>query len=82
VYNLIVFGGIRMYYIIDRFEGNIAVCEESTTRKMVNIHISRIKDCAKEGDFIIYQDGEYIIDYERTKKEREEISNQYSDLWE
>ena len=71
-----------MYYTIDRFEGLFAICEERETGKMVNIHITRIQDGAKEGDIIKNIDGNYIIDEEETKKIKEEVQQKFSNLWE
>ena len=39
-------------FTIDRFEGNFAVCENSKTEEMVDIHKRKLPKGAQEGDII------------------------------
>lgn len=55
--------------VIDRFEGNLAVCQ-SDDMKTVNL-LEYPKD-AKEGDCLVLSEGKYIIDEEETKKRKAE----------
>lgn len=53
-----------MKLIIDRFEGSIAVCENEDG-KIINL-----KDYpknTKEGDCLVFKDGQYIVDEEETR---------------
>lgn len=60
--------------IIDRFEGNYAVVEDSEADAVTNIHKALIPESAKEGDVLSYENGAYIVDTEATEKRRSEIS--------
>jgi len=52
-------------YVIDRIEGEIAMCECLETGE--NIEITP-PDGAREGDVICFVDGTYEIDHDETKK--------------
>ena len=58
-------------FIIDRIEGNLAVCEDST-RSTVNILLEKLPHNVREGDCIICENGQYIIDENETQRRREE----------
>lgn len=52
--------------IIDRFEGDLAVCEINT-EKRITVHRSQLPADAAEGDIIVpAPDGTYSIDHEAT----------------
>ena len=59
--------------IIDRFEGDFAVVEDSEKETHQNIRKEFIEDGAKEGDVIALFESFYMIDHAQTKKRREEI---------
>jgi len=61
-------------FIIDRFEGDYAICEDQETEDMVDILIKELPEDAKEGDIIIEEDGKYITGHEETKSRKEEIA--------
>lgn len=69
-----------MKVIIDRFEGNYAVCEKED-RKMVDIERSKIPFEAKEGDILNFDSNNITIDIEATQKRRKEIEELTEDLW-
>lgn len=66
-----------MKYIIDRFEGTYAVCEDET-KQIVNIPKYRLPMEAKEGDALIDDDGIIRVDdaeaFERRKKMNQMMS--------
>ncbi|HBM81840.1 MAG: DUF3006 domain-containing protein [Clostridiales bacterium] len=66
--------------VIDRFEGKYAVVEMDGG-KMVNISMSEIESCAKEGDVIKKVKGSFIVDREETKKRKSKILKDTKDLW-
>lgn len=70
-----------MELIIDRFEDEYAVCEDEN-KKILNINKSKIPKQAKEGDIIIYRDGKYILDKEKTLNRKKYIEELTKDLWE
>lgn len=67
--------------VIDRFEGDYAVCEKED-RIMIDIEKSKLPSYAKEGDVIVLIDGKYSIDLEETNKRKKEIKKLMDDLWE
>lgn len=70
----------EMQFIIDRFEGGFAVCEDEN-RKMVNIERSKLPPEAREGD-ILYVDGaEYKIDTAATDARKQEVKKLMDDIW-
>lgn len=72
--------GESMKVIIDRFEGEFAVCEKED-RTMMEILRSRAPVDAKEGDVLIFEKGEIVIDHEATDKRRKEIDEMTKGLW-
>lgn len=66
-----------MKYIIDRFEGTYAVCEDET-KQIVNIPKYRLPMEAKEGDALVDDDGIIRVDdaeaFERRKKMNQMMS--------
>ncbi|MBU3099875.1 MULTISPECIES: DUF3006 domain-containing protein [Clostridium] len=70
-----------MNVIIDRFEGNYAVCEKED-RTMIDIKKSKIPSIAKEGDVLSIDNDVIIIDIEKTKKRLNEIEKLTKGLWE
>jgi hypothetical protein len=69
-----------MKVIIDRFEGEYAVCEKED-KTMIDIERSKIPAEAKEGDALLVEDNKIIIDEEETKKREERIKDLTKDLW-
>jgi len=68
--------------VVDRFEGDIAVCEDRETEEITNIDISELPENVQEGDVLKLNNGKYEID-EQTKLEIEErIKNKIKNLFE
>jgi len=65
---------------IDRFEGDYAVCEKEN-KKMIHIQKSKIPIEAKEGDVLLINGEDIIIDQEETMKRKKEIEELVNDLW-
>lgn len=67
--------------VVDRFEENIAVCEDRTTGKTYNIELKNLPQDVREGDIIKLENGKYVKD----EKEKEEISDRINEkmnnLW-
>lgn len=65
--------------VVDRIEGDIAVCENRKTKKMQNIDIADLPKDAEEGSVLKWQNGKYEID---TSKEIEDrIEQKMKDVW-
>ncbi|MBK5241427.1 DUF3006 domain-containing protein [Clostridium sp.] len=69
-----------MKVIIDRFEGNFAVCEKED-KQMLDIKKSKIPIVAREGDVLNITNDKITIDFEETKEKRREIEKLTEDLW-
>ena len=57
-----------MRAIIDRFEGEYAILE--TDAGFEQVALAALPDGAKEGDFIVFENGSYRIDNHATQKQR------------
>lgn len=69
-----------MRMIIDRFEGDYAVCE-TESGEIKNISKSQISKDAKEGDILIRGESEWQIDADESKKRRMSIENRLNKLF-
>ena len=66
--------------VIDRFEGEFAVCE-AENRKIINVEKARLPEAAKEGDVIVVSDSTIRLDLSETEKRRREIEELTEGLW-
>lgn len=69
-----------MKAVIDRFEGEYAVCEKDD-RTMIKLKKNEIPLTAKEGDVLIIEAGSIILDEEETEKRKREIERLTEDMW-
>jgi hypothetical protein len=69
-----------MKVIIDRFEGEYAVCEKED-REMMDIKRDCLPKEAKEGDVLHIEGDKIIIDVMETEKRKKEIEELTKDLW-
>ena len=69
-----------MSYIIDRFEGSFAVCEDKRGNT-INIERGKIPMDAKEGDVICITDDGIQIDIDSTQERKSEIEKLAKQLW-
>ena len=70
-----------MQLIIDRFEGDFAVCEDEN-KKTINIKKKNLPKEAKEGRIVLIKENKYFIDYDKTKNRQKYIENLTNNLWE
>ena len=70
-----------MELIVDRLEEEYIVCEDEN-KNIVNILKDEVEDEVREGDILIFVDGKYIVNKEKTKDRKEYIENLIEDLWE
>lgn len=71
-----------MRVIIDRFEGEFAVCEVSDDGRMINLPQKDLPEGAKPGDVLTISDGSITIDNEETADRKKRINNLLDSLWE
>ncbi len=69
-----------MRLIIDRIEGEYAVCEQED-KTFVDIPKNRLPIDVKEGDCLIENDSVYLIDYERTQERKNIINDRFNKLF-
>lgn len=65
--------------VIDRIEGNIAVCENRETGKIENLNISKLPKNIKEGTILKLKNGNYEIDNSGEIEKR--INQKMKDVW-
>ena len=70
-----------MKYIIDHFEGDMAVCEDETG-KTVDIKKSELPTNADVGNVVIFEKNQYSIDKKETNQRRKEIEDLMNEVWE
>lgn len=70
-----------MKYIIDRFEEEIAVCEDEK-KQMIDIARNLLPNDCKAGDVIEEINGEWQINQEATSQREATIQELMDDLWE
>ena len=69
-----------MRYIIDRIEGNIAVCEDENGN-FVEIDILSLPDNIKEGDCVKFENSKFILDEKYAEERRKNIRKKMNNLW-
>lgn len=69
-------------YIIDRFEKNIAICENEN-KTLLHFSKDQLPTHAKEGDIIIQkEDGTFVIDINETQSKKDKIRKKIDQLFE
>ena len=69
-----------MKVIIDRFEGDFAVCEKAD-RTMLNVKRAQVPPDAKEGDTLIIEGDTINIDAAETTRRKNIVSKLFSELF-
>lgn len=69
-----------MRLIIDRFEGEHAVCEDEN-RNMINILKSELPKGAFEGSVLDVKDGMIIVDHIETINREKRIKEKMAGMW-
>ena len=67
--------------VIDRFEGNIAVCEDRKTGKKIEILKENLEEGLKEGDIIKEEKGKYVQANELQEETEKRIQEKMNKLW-
>ena len=69
-------------FVIDRFEGKFAICENLKTKEIINIPISKLSSNIKEKDVITFKNNNFHLDKEKTEIRKEKIENLTKDIFE
>ena len=67
--------------VIDRFEGNIAICENRKTGEIKEILKEELDEELKEGNIIKYENGKYVLDKEKQEEIEKRIKEKMDDIW-
>ncbi len=67
--------------VIDRFEGNIAVCEDRKAGKIIEVPRENIEENVKEGDVIKKVEGIYKKNIEKQEEIEERIEEKMNKIW-
>lgn len=67
--------------VVDRFEDNIAVCEDRATGKTYNIELKNLPQDVHEGDIIKLENGKYVKDENAKQEISNRISEKMDNLW-
>ena len=68
-------------YTIDRFEEDFAVCENRTTKEIVNVKKSELPDGVGEGSVLTYKDGKFEVNNEKQEEIEKRIREKMNNLW-
>ena len=71
-----------MRVIIDRFEGEFAVCEVNDENRMINLPQKDLPEGAKPGDVLNISDAGITIDNQETEDRKKRIDSLMDSLWE
>ena len=66
--------------VVDKIEGNLAVCENRKNGKMKNIPLNTLPQEITEGSILRWEDGNYKID--KTGQIEDRIKQKMKDVWE
>ena len=67
-------------YTIDRFEGDLAVCQNRKTGEIKNIEKLELPEEAKEGQILKWDGNKYEIGYNETEEARARIKSKFDRL--
>jgi hypothetical protein len=70
-----------MQYIVDRIEGELAVCEKED-RSTIDIPLKELPAEVQAGDVVIIEEGKARIDRSQTMKRKDHINQLANDLFE
>jgi len=70
-----------MKMVVDRFESDIAVCENMETRDLVEYSIESLPKGVSPGDVLVCEDSVIVIDHAETKERKTRIKKMFDSLW-
>lgn len=68
--------------VVDRIEGDIAVCENRRSKRILQINVARLPAEIREGTVLKYKRGTFSIAMQTQKIIAERIQEKMNDLWE
>lgn len=73
-------GRTPMFWVVDRIEGDFAVCENSR-RQMKDVPRAELPPGAQPGDVLRHTRAGYLIDADETSRRKQSIEELTKDLW-
>lgn len=67
--------------VIDRFEGNIAICEDRKTGKKKEIQKEYLPEGVKEGSMLKQENGKYVHARELQEETQKRIEGKMNQIW-
>lgn len=67
--------------VIDRFEGDVAICEDRKTGEKKEIRKEQLEEGMREGSVIKKENGKYVQMKERQKEIQERIEEKIKQIW-
>ena len=68
-------------WVIDRFEGDFAICENRETKDKRKIKIENLPENIKEGSVLKFQNGKYSLDLDEQEKIEKRIEEKMRNIW-
>jgi len=68
-------------FVIDRFEGDIAICEDRKTGEKKEIRKELLEEGLIEGSIIKKENGKYVQSKERQEEIEERIDRKMKQIW-
>ena len=69
-------------FVVDRFEGDIAILENRNTKEMIEVDRKELPDTIKEGEYLNRVNGKFIKNEEKNIEISERIKKKMDNLWE
>ncbi|MCL1903265.1 MAG: DUF3006 domain-containing protein [Oscillospiraceae bacterium] len=66
--------------IVERFEGDIAIIEDTNNSKHIEVDRELLPQSVKEGDVLELREGLYIVDENKTAEKRRAIAERLRKL--
>ena len=71
---------VKMIYIVDRIENNIAILENKETKEIVNISLDILPSNLKEGNVLKYENNIYTLDKKEEEERKKTILDKFNKL--
>lgn len=68
-------------YTLDRIEGNYVILEDKNG-DILEVSIDKIEGSFKEGDILVKNKENFIVDKHFTKERKDKIENMMKNIWE
>lgn len=68
-------------FVIDRFEGDFAICEKIESKELFSILRSKLPTNSHEGDILTFKNNSYYFDLEKKSEIENRIKNKMDSLW-